>query len=144
MSWSGWQGNNVGTQNCRNGRGMPLLVVDVNNLKNGRKPVKIHKESPAGCARQGKERKGNQEKRKGRFNDQPTTAFCEEESVSSRQCELKEKVFEVCLGQRVGSSYGEGIQLSEMVPKNLNIEWVLNLQDIFWNYFFACDRLVPN
>ena len=59
MSWSGWQGNNVGTQNCRNGRGMPLLVVDVNNLKNGRKPVKIQKESPAGCAVEGKQSEGN-------------------------------------------------------------------------------------
>ena len=27
-----------------------LSVVDDNNLKNGRKPVKIQKESPAGCA----------------------------------------------------------------------------------------------
>ena len=26
-----------------------VVVVDVNNLKNGRKPVKLQKESPAGC-----------------------------------------------------------------------------------------------
>ena len=29
------------------------VVVDVNNLKNGRKPVKLHKESPARCAGEG-------------------------------------------------------------------------------------------
>ena len=27
-----------------------MVVVDVNSLKNGRKPVKLQKESPAGCA----------------------------------------------------------------------------------------------
>ena len=27
-----------------------LVVVDVNNLKNGRKPLKLQKESLAGCA----------------------------------------------------------------------------------------------
>ena len=26
-----------------------MVVVDLNNLKNGRKPVKLQKESPAGC-----------------------------------------------------------------------------------------------
>ena len=36
-----------------------LLVVDVNNLKNGRKPVKLQKENPAGCAGEGKQNKGN-------------------------------------------------------------------------------------
>ena len=35
------------------------LVVDVNNLKNGRKSVKLQKESPAGCAGEGKQSKGN-------------------------------------------------------------------------------------
>ena len=30
------------------------VVVNVNNLKNGRKPVKLRKESPAGCAEEGK------------------------------------------------------------------------------------------
>ena len=29
---------------------MYWFVVDVNSLKNGRKPVKLQKESPAGCA----------------------------------------------------------------------------------------------
>ena len=38
---------------------LPSLVVDVNNLKNGRKPVKLKKESPAGCAWEGKQNKGN-------------------------------------------------------------------------------------
>ena len=45
------------------------LGVDVNNLKNGRKPVKLQKESPAGCAGEGKQSKENQEKWKGRFKD---------------------------------------------------------------------------
>ena len=31
-----------------------MVVVDVNNLKNGRKSVKLQKESPAGCAGEGK------------------------------------------------------------------------------------------
>ena len=31
-----------------------VVVVDVNNLKNDRKPVKLQKESPAGCAGEGK------------------------------------------------------------------------------------------
>ena len=30
-----------------------LVVVDVNNLKNGWKPVKLQKENPAGCAGEG-------------------------------------------------------------------------------------------
>jgi len=34
-------------------------VVDVNNLKNGRKPVKLQKESPAGYAGEGKQSKRN-------------------------------------------------------------------------------------
>ena len=34
-------------------------VVDVNNLKNGRKPEKLQKESPAGCTGEGKQSKGN-------------------------------------------------------------------------------------
>ena len=39
---------------------LPLVVmVDVNNLKNGRKPVTLQKESPAGCAGEGKQSKGN-------------------------------------------------------------------------------------
>ena len=46
-----------------------MVVVDLNNLKNGRKPVKLQKESPAGCAGEGKQSKGNQEKRKGRFKN---------------------------------------------------------------------------
>ena len=33
------------------------------------KPVKIQKESPAGCAGEGKQSKGNQEKRKGQFKN---------------------------------------------------------------------------
>ena len=36
-----------------------VVVVDVNNLKNGRKPVKLQRESPAGCAGEGKQSKGN-------------------------------------------------------------------------------------
>ena len=60
------------------------VVVDVTTLKMARKPVKLQKESPAGCAGEGKQSRGNYEKRKGRFKDQPTTAFCEEESVTSR------------------------------------------------------------
>ena len=36
-----------------------VVVVDVNNVKNGRKPVKLQKESPAGCAGEGKQSKGN-------------------------------------------------------------------------------------
>ena len=36
-----------------------FLVVDVNNFKNGMKPVKLQKESPAGCAGEGKQIKGN-------------------------------------------------------------------------------------
>ena len=35
-------------------------------------------------------------------------ALCEEESVTSRKCEVKGRVCEICLGQREGSSYGEG------------------------------------
>ena len=36
-----------------------VMVVDVNNLKNGRKPMKLQKESSAGCAGEGKQSKGN-------------------------------------------------------------------------------------
>ena len=36
-----------------------VVVVDVNNFKNGRKSVKLQKESPAGCAGEGKQSKGN-------------------------------------------------------------------------------------
>ena len=35
------------------------VVVDVNNLKNDRKPVKLQKESTVGCAGEGKRSKGN-------------------------------------------------------------------------------------
>ena len=35
------------------------MVVDVNNLKNGRKPMKLKRENPAGCAEEGKQSKGN-------------------------------------------------------------------------------------
>ena len=35
------------------------IVINVNNLKNGRKPVKLQKESPAGCAGEDKQSKGN-------------------------------------------------------------------------------------
>ena len=34
-----------------------------------RKPVKLQKENPAGCAGEGKHSKGKQEKRKGWFKD---------------------------------------------------------------------------
>ena len=33
-------------------------MVDVNNLKNGRKPVKLQKEIPTGCAGKGREKDG--------------------------------------------------------------------------------------
>ena len=74
-------------------------------LKMARKPVKVQKESTAGCAGEDKQSKGNEEKRKGRFKDESTTAFCEEERVTSRKCEVKGRVCEICLGR---SSYGEG------------------------------------
>ena len=35
-----------------------VVVVDVNNLNNGGKPVKLQKENPAGCAGEGKQIKG--------------------------------------------------------------------------------------
>ena len=38
---------------------LTVVVVDVNNLKYGRKPVKLQKESPAGCAGEGEQSKGN-------------------------------------------------------------------------------------
>ena len=40
---------------------------DGTTLKLARKPVMLQKENPAGCAGGGKQSKGNQEKRKGRF-----------------------------------------------------------------------------
>ena len=46
-----------------------VVVVDVNNLKNGKEPVKLQKESPARCDGEGKQSKGNWEMRKGRFKD---------------------------------------------------------------------------
>ena len=50
-------------QECLEEEGGPfkqiMLVIDVNNLKNGRKPVKLQKESPAGCDGEGKQSKGN-------------------------------------------------------------------------------------
>ena len=67
-----------------------MVVVDVTTLKMARKPVKLQKENPAGCAGEGKQSKGNMEKRKGRFKDKPTTAFSEEESVTNRKCEVKD------------------------------------------------------
>ena len=36
-----------------------IVVVDVINLKNGRKSLKLQKESPAGWAGEGKQSKGN-------------------------------------------------------------------------------------
>ena len=36
-----------------------LVVVDVTTLKMARKPVKLQKESPAGCAGEDKQSKGN-------------------------------------------------------------------------------------
>ena len=45
------------------------IVVRCHNVKKGRKPVKLQKENPAGCAEEGKQSKGNYVKRKGRFKD---------------------------------------------------------------------------
>ena len=55
-----------------------MVVVDVNNLKNGRKPVKLQRENPAGCAGEGKQSKGNigEEKKEGLFIIQPIV-FCD-------------------------------------------------------------------
>ena len=36
-----------------------VVVVDVTTLKMTRKPMKLYKENPAGCAGEGKESKGN-------------------------------------------------------------------------------------
>ena len=36
-----------------------MVVVDVNNLKDGRKPVKLQKDCPAGCAGEGRQSKEN-------------------------------------------------------------------------------------
>ena len=38
---------------------LTMMVVDVNNLKNGRKPVKLQKESPTGFAGEGNQSKGS-------------------------------------------------------------------------------------
>ena len=46
-----------------------MVVVDVTTLKMARKPVKLHKENPAGCAKEGEQSKGNLEKRKERFKN---------------------------------------------------------------------------
>ena len=71
-----------------------MAVVDVNNLKNGRKLVKLQKESPTGYAGEGKQSKGNDG-----INIKPTTAFCEEESVTSRKCEVKIFVLRWSMGR---------------------------------------------
>ena len=47
----------------------PLLCLLLWKLKMARKPVKLQKENPPGCAREGKQSKGNYEKRKGRLKD---------------------------------------------------------------------------
>ena len=39
--------------------GEPVLVFDVTTLKMARKPAKLQKENPAGCAGEGKQSKGN-------------------------------------------------------------------------------------
>ena len=52
-----------------------MVVVDVTTFKMARKPVKLQKENPAGCAGEGKPSKGNWEKRKGRLI--PPIAFCD-------------------------------------------------------------------
>ena len=44
-------------------------VVDVTTLKMAMKPVNLQKENLAGCAGEGKQNKGNQYKRIGRFKD---------------------------------------------------------------------------
>ena len=46
-----------------------VVVIDVTTLKMARKPVKLQKESPAGCAGVGKQSKGNEEKKKGWLKD---------------------------------------------------------------------------
>ena len=60
-------------------------MVDVKNLKNGRKPVKLQKESLAGCA--GKVNRVKEIRRRGKdglkINRQQHFPFCEEESVTS-------------------------------------------------------------
>ena len=50
--------------------------VDVTTLKMARKPVKLQKENQAGCAGEGKQNEGNQEKRKERYI--LPIAFCDE------------------------------------------------------------------
>ena len=45
------------------------MVVDFTTLKMARKPVKLQKENPAGCAGEGKQNIGNLEKRKVQFKD---------------------------------------------------------------------------
>ena len=46
-----------------------LLLFDVTTLKIARKPVKLQKENPAGCAGEGKQSKGIKEKIKVRIKD---------------------------------------------------------------------------
>ena len=57
--------------------------------------MEIQKKNPAVCAGEGY--RVNEIRRRGK-----------EESVTSRECEVKGRVCEVSLGQRGGSSYGEG------------------------------------
>ena len=45
------------------------MVVDVNNLENGKKASEDTKENPAGCAGEDKQSKINQQKRIGGFKD---------------------------------------------------------------------------
>ena len=45
------------------------ILFHVTALKMVRKPVKLQKENPAGFVGEGKQSKGNWEKRKGRFKD---------------------------------------------------------------------------
>ena len=51
----------------KNGLKRICCCFDVTTLKMAREPVKLQKENPAGCAGEGRQSKGNQEKRKGRF-----------------------------------------------------------------------------
>ena len=46
-----------------------VVLVDVTKLTMERKPVKLQKENPAGCAGESKQSKGNYEMRKGRFKN---------------------------------------------------------------------------
>ena len=53
--------------------------------------MKLQKKNPAGCAREGKQSKLNQEKKRGRFI--PLIIFCDE--VTRRRCKVKGRVFKV-------------------------------------------------